>query len=101
MVRLRDLLTEGNERGYDSFAKESKGEIYTANSDTEKTITGEVTDRLWDDGAPVTKHFKKGTCKIPKGEFQIIETKSYWYWRIGRTWNAVSRKKHSTPPFNY
>ena len=91
-----------------SFTKELNGErikakVYTATGDG-KTIEAQFTNKKWEDGVPVTKNLTRGgykSLKTPRGKFKVIETDKFFYYEINNGWAAVSRKRYTTPPFEY
>ena len=91
-----------------SFTKELNGErikakVYTATGDG-KTVEAQFTNKKWEDGVPVTKNLTRGgykSLKTPRGKFKVIETDKFFYYEINNGWAAVSRKRYTTPPFEY
>jgi hypothetical protein len=106
---FEEFVNEGNEMpiGLEAFAKDEKSEgkpaeIYLATF-SGKTFKAQSTDKTWDDGVPVTKNFTRGGYKdvTIKGQHYIIDTPTFWYFRVGRVWYAVKRADYGTPPFEY
>ena len=97
-----------NEGAINIFADEMNDEgvtadIFDAIGDGSK-VNGQFTKKKWDDGVPVTKYLSRGgvkSIKTPNGKFQIIETKSFWYYEIDKGWAAISKIEYGTPPFEY
>ena len=97
-----------NEGAINIFADEMNDEgvtadIFDAMGDGSK-VNGQFTKKKWDDGVPVTKYLSRGgvkSIKTPNGKFQIIETKSFWYYEIDKGWAAISKIEYGTPPFEY
>lgn len=93
--------------GMEQFQKDEREEgkqadIYLATF-SGKTFKAQSTDKTWDDGVPVTKNFTRGGYKdvTIKGQHYIIDTPTFWYFRVGRVWYAVKRADYGTPPFEY
>lgn len=86
----------------DEKAEGKKAEIYLAKF-TGKTFKAQSTNKVWDDGVPVTKNFTRGGYKSVtiKGEHYIIEGDTFWYFRVGDMWYAVKMADYGTPPFEY
>ena len=97
-----------NEDAVASFTKELnseriKAKVYTATGDG-KTVEAQFTNKKWEDGVPVTKNLTRGgykSLKTPRGKFKVIETDKFFYYEINNGWAAVSRKRYTTPPFEY
>ena len=97
-----------NEDAIATFNKELNGEgikakVYTATGDG-KTVEAQFTNKKWEDGVPVTKNLSRGgykRVKTPRGKFKVIETDKFFYYEINNGWAAVSRKRYTTPPFEY
>jgi hypothetical protein len=68
-----------------------------------KSIKAQSTDKSWPDGVPVTKYFSRNGFKTisPNGQYYILESDSWWYFKIGKTWYAVKKSEYGTPPFEY
>jgi hypothetical protein len=86
----------------DEKAEGKKAEIHLAKF-TGKTFKAQSTNKVWDDGVPVTKNFTRGGYKSVtiKGEHHIIEGDTFWYFRVGDMWYAVKMADYGTPPFEY
>ena len=79
----------------------SEGQVHIASNNGAKSVKGEKTSSKWPSGAPVTKKFKRGTCKIPTGEFEVLETNRHWYWHSDGVWYAITKKDFPfNPPFD-
>ena len=109
ITSLQNYLTiDLTEDAVASFTKELNGErikakVYTATGDG-KTVEAQFTNKKWEDGVPVTKNLTRGgykSLKTPRGKFKVIETDKFFYYEINNGWAAVSRKRYTTPPFEY
>ena len=97
-----------NEDAVATFTKELNGErikakVYTATGDG-KTVEAQFTNKKWPDGVPVTKYLTRGgykSIKTPRGKFKVIETEKFFYFEVNNGWAAVSRKRYTSPPFEY
>lgn len=86
----------------DEIAEDKDASIHLAQF-TGKSIKAQSTDKTWDDGSPVTKYFSRNGFKTinPTGTHYILESDSWWYFKIGKTWYAVKKADYGTPPFEY
>lgn len=89
------------------FANDEKSEgkdaeIYLATF-SGSSMDAQSTNKMWDDGVPVTKYFTRGGFKkvSPKGQIWIIESDDWWYFKDKGTWYAIRRADYGTPPFEY
>ncbi len=108
--QFSDFVIEGKltEDAVATFTKDLNGErikakVYTATGDG-KTVEAQFTNKKWDDGVPVTKNLTRGgykSIKTPRGKFKVIETDKFFYYEINNGWAAISRKRYTTPPFEY
>jgi len=106
MLKLKDnlgllcegILNEGPPEGLESLRGDYPGSrIYKAVGDG-AIVKGQTTDKMWDDGAPMTNKFGPNkSFKTPKGEFYILETDKFWYFRVKDVWYAIKGGNNSQP----
>ena len=106
MITLKDnigmlaeaVLKEGAPEGLESLKGEYPGSrIYKATGDG-SNVKGQITKKMWDDGAPMTVKFGPNkSFNTPKGEFWILETDKFWYYRIKDVWYAIKGGSNSEP----
>jgi len=104
-VQIEGKLTEDAVAAFtkDLTGERIKAKVYTATGDG-KTVEAQFTNKKWEDGVPVTKNLTRGgykSIKTPRGKFKVIETEKFFYYEINNGWAAVSRKRYTTPPFEY
>jgi hypothetical protein len=94
-------------KGLEQFKKDeieagNDANIYLANFNG-SDIDAYYTNKTFKDGVPVTKYFYDNKSKNinPKGKYYILESDSWWYFKIDNTWYAVEKSEYGTPPFEY
>jgi len=106
MIKLKDnvgmlaeaVLYESVPEGLESLKGDYPGSrIYKATGDG-SNVKGQITKKMWDDGAPMTVKFGPNkSFNTPKGEFWILETDKFWYYRIKDAWYAIKGGSNSEP----
>jgi hypothetical protein len=110
-VKHSKMSTGGavKKNGVNQFAEDEKSEGYQAKvflgKFDDRTFKAQSTDKIWDDGTPVTKYFSRNGFKDVKlkGEYQLVDSdRGWWYIQGPRdVWYAVRHKDYGTPPFEF